>query len=96
MYSKCRAAEQVTEWALREIAAGDESGVPSSVAKLFATEIAVDVTNRAVQLCGANATTDALPLERYLRDARMLTIIGGTSEIQKRTIARRLRSILVR
>jgi alkylation response protein AidB-like acyl-CoA dehydrogenase len=94
MLTACCAAEQMTHWAVSEVIGGDISGVASSSAKLFATETAVDVTNRAIQLCGANGTTTELPLERYLRDARMLTIAGGTSEIQKRTIARRLSAIL--
>jgi len=94
MHCRCTASARMVDWAIAEIVRGDDSGVPASMAKLFATETAVDVTNEAMQLCGANATTDSLPLERFLRDARMLTIVGGASAIQKKNITRRLDVIL--
>lgn len=90
MYSVIRASEQLNAWAAEQVIAGDSSGVPSSAAKLFATESAVEITNQAIQLCGANATSQEMPLERFMRDARMLTIAGGTSEVLERTIARNL------
>lgn len=90
MYCLIRASEQLNNWAVAQIVAGDNTGVPSSAAKLFATESAVKITNAAIQLCGANATSQEMPLERFMRDARMLTIAGGTSEVLKRTIARNL------
>jgi alkylation response protein AidB-like acyl-CoA dehydrogenase len=90
MYCLIQASEQLNNWAVAQVLAGDNTGVPSSAAKLFATESAVKITNAAIQLCGANATSQEMPLERFMRDARMLTIAGGTSEILKRTIARNL------
>jgi len=94
MYSLIQASEQLTEWAVAKVIDGDKTGVPCCIAKLFATEVAVKITNSAIQLCGANATSQELPLERFMRDARMLTIVGGTSEIQKRTIAKALPNLL--
>jgi alkylation response protein AidB-like acyl-CoA dehydrogenase len=52
------------------------------------------VTNEAIQLCGAGGTAKTLPVERFMRDARMLTIAGGTSELLRVTIARNLPTLL--
>ena len=90
MHSLVQAAKQLNKWAVDKVLGGDKTGVPSSMAKLIATEGAVGITNSAIQLCGADGTSSHLPLERFMRDARMLTIVGGTSEIQRRTIARHL------
>jgi alkylation response protein AidB-like acyl-CoA dehydrogenase len=62
----------------------------SSVAKLFATEAAVRVTNLAIQLHGAYGLTKEAPLERWVRDARMLTIPDGTTQIHQLIIGREL------
>jgi alkylation response protein AidB-like acyl-CoA dehydrogenase len=62
----------------------------SAMAKLFATEMAVQVTGEAVQLHGGYGYLRDCPVERYLRDARLLTIAEGTSEIQRLVIARHL------
>ena len=62
----------------------------SSVAKLFATESAVRVTNLAVQLHGAYGLTKEAPLEGWARDARMLTIPDGTTQIHQLIIGREL------
>ncbi len=94
IYTQIQAAEQVTLWAGQALAAGDESGVPSSVAKITATEAAVAITNAAAQLCGANGLSDALPIARLMRDARMLTVAGGTTETMKLTIAKHLPKLL--
>jgi alkylation response protein AidB-like acyl-CoA dehydrogenase len=57
-------------------------------AKFYATEMAVDVTSRAIQILGANGLSDEFPVERLFRDARMLTIPDGTTQIQKLIVAR--------
>ncbi len=62
----------------------------ASEAKLFATEVAEKVTRDAVQVLGGFGYTREFPVERYFRDARLMTIIEGTSEIQRLIIARRL------
>jgi alkylation response protein AidB-like acyl-CoA dehydrogenase len=60
----------------------------ASMAKLFATETAVRVCNKAVQIHGGYGYTREFPAERHLRDARVTTIYEGTSEVQRIVIAR--------
>jgi alkylation response protein AidB-like acyl-CoA dehydrogenase len=60
----------------------------ASMAKLFASETAVQVCNDAVQIHGGYGYVRELPAERHLRDARVTTIYEGTSEIQRTVIAR--------
>lgn len=69
-----------------------EAGVPfsqqASMAKLFSSEMAVRVCNRAVQIHGGYGYTREYAVERRLRDVRVTTIYEGTSEIQRTVIAR--------
>ena len=69
---------------------GQRNTYETSVAKLVATETAVDVARQAIQLHGAVGYTDAYPVERHLRDALATTIYEGTSQIQKLIIGRHL------
>ena len=62
----------------------------SSMAKAYATEAAVRVTNMAIQIHGAYGLTKEFPLERWARDARMITIPDGTTQIQQLIIGREL------
>lgn len=62
----------------------------SSVAKMYATEAAVKVTGLAMELHGAYGLTREFPLERWARDARMLTIPDGTRQIHQLIIGREL------
>lgn len=62
----------------------------AAMAKLLATEMAVEVTGQGVQLHGGNGYTTEYQVERYWRDARLTTIFEGTSQIQQRIIADRL------
>jgi alkylation response protein AidB-like acyl-CoA dehydrogenase len=59
-------------------------------AKVFASEMAIKVTNDALQLFGAAGYSRSKPLERMVRDARMFTIGGGTAQILRTVIASRL------
>ena len=68
----------------------DEATRLASMAKLFASEHAVDVTDEAIQVHGGAGYVDDHPVERYYRDARITKIYDGTSEIQKNIIADRL------
>jgi alkylation response protein AidB-like acyl-CoA dehydrogenase len=61
------------------------------MAKLFASETAVSVTDAAVQVFGGYGYSAEYPVERYLRDARVTTLYEGTSEIQRIVIERQLR-----
>lgn len=60
----------------------------SAMAKYYASEVAVDAANEAVQIFGGYGYTKDYPVERYYRDAKLCTIGEGTSEIQKIVIAR--------
>ena len=59
-------------------------------AKVQASEMAIVVTNQALQLFGARGYSRDLPLERMVRDARMFTIGGGTAQVLRTQIASRL------
>jgi len=60
------------------------------MAKLFASEVAMDVTTKAVQLHGGYGYSREYEVERMMRDAKITEIGEGTSEIQKVVIAREL------
>ena len=61
-----------------------------SMAKVFAAEMAMFVTTKAIQIYGGYGYVKDYPLERYFRDARIIEIYEGTSEMQRMTIARNL------
>ena len=78
----------------RDAARQNEDGVApqaASMAKYFASEVACDVAEEAVQVHGGYGYTKDFPVERYYRDAKILTIYEGTSEIQKEIISRHLK-----
>jgi butyryl-CoA dehydrogenase len=62
----------------------------SSIAKLYASEMATRVTHKAIQIHGGYGYSSELPLERHYRDARITEIYEGTSEIQRIVIAAHL------
>jgi len=64
----------------------------AAMAKLFASEVAVDATRKGVQIHGGYGYTKAYPIERYYRDAKVCEIYEGTSEVQRIVIARSLLS----
>jgi alkylation response protein AidB-like acyl-CoA dehydrogenase len=68
--------------------AGKPNTTETSIAKLYATEAAVDCANAAIQVHGGAGYVDEFPVERYLRDARVTTLYEGTSQIQKLIIGR--------
>jgi alkylation response protein AidB-like acyl-CoA dehydrogenase len=67
---------------------GKPNTTETSVAKLYATESAVECANLAIQVHGGSGYVDDYPVERYLRDARVTTLYEGTSQIQKLIIGR--------
>ena len=67
---------------------GQPSTTETSIAKLYATESAVDCANLAIQVHGGSGYVDDYPVERYLRDARVTTLYEGTSQIHKLIIGR--------
>jgi len=62
-----------------------------AMAKLFASEVAVEVSNDAVQILGGYGFTKDFPAEKYFRDAKLCTIGEGTSAIQRMVIAREIK-----
>jgi butyryl-CoA dehydrogenase len=67
---------------------GKPNTMETSVAKLYATESAVECANLAIQVHGGSGYVDDYPVERYMRDARVTTLYEGTSQIQKLIIGR--------
>lgn len=88
MHTQLAAARMLT-WQAAELRdSGERFSLQSATAKLFAAECAGFVTDAALQLHGGYGYIRDLPLERYVRDARILRIFEGTSEIQKIIISR--------
>jgi alkylation response protein AidB-like acyl-CoA dehydrogenase len=69
---------------------GQRTTLESAMAKLYASEIAVKMTDDCVQIHGGYGFVKDYPAEKYFRDVKLLTIGEGTSEIQRLVIARRL------
>jgi alkylation response protein AidB-like acyl-CoA dehydrogenase len=70
--------------------AGRPYRTEASMAKLYASDAAMDITTRGVQLLGGYGYTNDYPVERHMRDAKICQIGEGTNEIQKLVIARQL------
>ena len=60
------------------------------MAKWYATEMAVEISSKAVQIHGGNGITKEFPVERHFRNAKVMPIPDGTTEIQKLVIGRNL------
>jgi alkylation response protein AidB-like acyl-CoA dehydrogenase len=73
--------------------AGKPNTTETSIAKLYATEAAIECANTAIQVHGGSGYVDDYPVERYLRDVRVTTLYEGTSQIQKLIIGRALTGI---
>jgi acyl-CoA dehydrogenase len=69
---------------------GQKCGIEASMAKLFTSRTAVEVTTEAIQVFGGYGYTKEYPVERYFRDAKVTEIYEGTSEIQKIVISKHL------
>ncbi|MBI2875163.1 MAG: acyl-CoA dehydrogenase family protein [Firmicutes bacterium] len=82
------AARLLLHRAARMAARGERCSAEISMAKLFATEQAMTAASKAVQLHGGRGVTNAYPVGRYFRDAKVMEIYEGTSEIQRLVIAR--------
>jgi alkylation response protein AidB-like acyl-CoA dehydrogenase len=79
-------------YAARRRDAGMSYSREASVAKLVATDSAMKVTTDAVQVHGGYGYTEDFPLERYMRDAKVMQIFEGTNQIQRLVISRLLGS----
>ena len=88
--TRLEAARHMTYHAARLMDSGKPYGKEGAMAKLFASEMAAFVTDTAVQTFGGFGFCRDYPVERYYRDARILRLYEGTSEIQRLVIARHL------
>jgi len=88
MATKIEAARLLTFRAAELKNMGKSVNKESAMAKLYASEVAVDVANDGVQIFGGYGYTKDFPAEKFYRDAKLCTIGEGTSEIQKLVISR--------
>ncbi len=90
MATELDAARLLTQRAAVLKDAGRKVTRESSMAKLFASEVAVHICNEAVQLLGGYGFIKDYPVEKFYRDVKLCTIGEGTSEIQRMVIAREI------
>jgi alkylation response protein AidB-like acyl-CoA dehydrogenase len=93
MATELDAARMLTLRGLHLLQKGVRCDTQTSMAKFYATETAIRVASKAVQIHGAYGISKEYPVEQMFRDARMMTIPDGTTEIQKLIIARNLLGI---
>ncbi len=90
MHIKLEAARGLVYRAASELTNGYPDKVAAALAKVSAAEAAIEVTNAALQIHGANGYSCDYPIERMVRDARMFAIGGGTTEMQRNLIGEAL------
>jgi len=90
MPTQIEAARALTIDAARRRVAGASFGTQAAMAKRFASDTAMRVTTDAVQIHGGYGYVDEFPVERYMREAKVLQIFEGTNQIQRRVIGRAL------
>lgn len=90
MATQLEAARLLTQRAAVMKDAGVKTTLESSMAKLYASEVAVRICDEAVQIHGGYGFIKDYPVEKFYRDVKLVTIGEGTSEIQKIVIARNL------
>ena len=90
MATKLHAARLMTYDAARKADAGERVDLAAGMAKLFASETAAELALDAMRIHGGNGFSTEYPVERYYRDAPLMIIGEGTSEIQKLVISRTL------
>lgn len=90
MIAETEAARLLACRAFYLIDKGERCRWQSSLAKSYATEMAVGVTSKAIQIHGAVGLSDEYPVERYFRDARTMTVPDGTTQIQKLVVGREI------
>ena len=86
MATKLKCARMLVYSAAEKKEAHEPYGVDAAMAKLYASEIALEVTNDAVQIYGGTGFLKGMDVERMYRDAKITTIYEGTSEVQRMVI----------
>ncbi|HXT90704.1 MAG TPA: acyl-CoA dehydrogenase family protein [Trebonia sp.] len=90
MATKLEAARQLTWYAARRYDSGGRSDMEAGMAKLFASETAMEIALNAVRIHGGYGYSTEFDVERYFRDAPLMIVGEGTNEIQRSVIARQL------
>jgi butyryl-CoA dehydrogenase len=90
MATRLEAAKLLTRSAAEKLDAGERADVEAGMAKLFASETALELSTEAMRIHGGYGYTTELPVERYYREAPLMIIGEGTNEIQRVVIARGL------
>ena len=90
MATQLDAARLLCQRGLQLLDLGVRCDTQTSMAKWYATEIAVEIAGKAVQIHGGNGITREFPVERHFRNAKIMPIPDGTTEIQKLVIGRNL------
>jgi alkylation response protein AidB-like acyl-CoA dehydrogenase len=90
MATQVEAARRLYREAGRLRDAGGDDTVAASMAKLFASDVAMRVTTDAVQVHGGYGYMREYPVERYMREAKALQIVEGTNQVQRMVIGRSL------
>ncbi|RJQ66525.1 MAG: acyl-CoA dehydrogenase [Desulfobacteraceae bacterium] len=87
MYQKVETSRLLTWKSAWETDLGKDANISASIAKIYATETALEVVNEAMQIFAGYGYTQMFPIEKILRDIRLLRIYEGTSEVQRVILA---------
>ncbi|MEV4236657.1 MULTISPECIES: acyl-CoA dehydrogenase family protein [unclassified Nocardia] len=90
MATKLTAARQLVYYAARRYDSGERADMEAGMAKLFASETAMEIALNAVRVHGGYGYSTEFDVERYFRDAPLMIVGEGTNEIQRAVIARQL------
>jgi butyryl-CoA dehydrogenase len=90
MATKLTAARQLTFYAADRYDAGDRADMEAGMAKLFASEVAMEIALNAMRIHGGYGYSTEFDVERYFRDAPLMIVGEGTNEIQRNVIAGQL------
>ncbi|EUA40125.1 acyl-CoA dehydrogenase family protein [Mycobacterium avium] len=90
MATKLTAARQLTRYAAERFDSGERCDMEAGMAKLFASEVAMEVALNAVRIHGGYGYSTEYDVERYFRDAPLMIVGEGTNEIQRNVIAAQL------
>lgn len=90
MATKLTAARQLTRYAAERYDGGERCDMEAGMAKLFASEVAMEIALNAVRIHGGYGYSTEYDVERYFRDAPLMIVGEGTNEIQRNVIAAQL------
>jgi len=90
MATKLTAARQLTRYAAERYHSGERCDMEAGMAKLFASEVAMEIALNAVRIHGGYGYSTEYDVERYFRDAPLMIVGEGTNEIQRNVIAGQL------